>query len=291
MEEFATEHFWAALFLAAALFCVVNYLAYRSNYYTLPEKTAFHPIRFLHLAGIFGTFVIITLIFYPIMFLLVKRPPQTSPTLSNGLSGWLQLIYMVLLFLGTFGYLFVIKRDILRSIFFDGVQNRAKAFTVGIGMGILSWAVSYPTVLLVNIITGKIGEEVWGKTDVDQVAVKHLKNLMEHKWLYGLTVIAVVLLVPMVEELLFRGFLQTWLRRFIGRMGSLFCTALIFAFAHYAPTQGSANFELICSLFVLSCFLGFIYERQQTLWASIALHSTFNGMTVVFLTIQQYFAS
>ena len=288
MEGFASEHFWLALLLALIFFYVVTYFAYRSNYFTFPHKAEFQPIGFMHLAGAFGTFIIVTLVFYPIMVLLVGRIPLSKPTLEGGLGGWIQLLYMLLLFVCIYGYLFTLKKDVRRSIFFDGVQEKSKIFGVGIGMGIISWIVSYPTVLLVNLITGRIGELFWGKSELEQVAVKHLKGLSEHNWLYTLTIFCIVFLVPMVEELLFRGFLQTWFRRFLGRVTALLLTSLIFAVVHFAPSQGSANFELICSLFALSCFLGFIYERQQTLWAPIALHATFNGITVFFLSIQHY---
>ena len=195
MEEFASEHFWVALFFALILFCIVVYLAYRSNYFWLPEKAAFKRIHFGHLAGAFGTFVIVTLIFYPIMLLLVGRVPLTKPILSNGLGGWLQLLYILLLFVCVYGYLFALKKDVIRSIFFDGVENRTKTFSVGIGMGIISWIVSYPTVLLVNLVTGEIGKMIWGKTELEQVAVKHLKGLTENHWLYGLTVFSIILFV------------------------------------------------------------------------------------------------
>ncbi|MCH9609879.1 MAG: hypothetical protein S4CHLAM45_13950 [Chlamydiales bacterium] len=286
MEFLESEHLWMTLTIALILCFFVNYFAFRLGFYRLPEKSVSLPVGFKHLVGAFGTYLVVTLIFYPLMLLFVGKVPGMRLKLSNGLSGWLQLFYMLTLFITLYGYLFALKRDVIRAIFFDGALNRTKTFFRGILIGVSAWLVSYPAVLVVNLVTGWIGMKVWGENDLDQVAVAHLKALADQPLLYWLMVIVIILLVPMIEELLFRGFLQSWLRRFLGRWGALFATAVIFAVVHFSPKQGVANFELICSLFVLSCFLGFVYERQKTLWASVALHSTFNGMTVIFLTLQ-----
>ena len=287
MEEFATEHFWIALPMALILCIVAMYLAYRCNYFSLPRPSKTHTVAFKHLAGAFGTYFVLTLIFYPLMVMFTKKTPQVTPHVATGPSAWIQLIYIVILFIAIYGYLFALKKEVMRAIFFDGLPNRFKAVLKGLGVGLVSWCIAYPSVLLINLITGEIGKWIWGENKIDQVAVKHLKGMSSRPVIYSLMVICVILIVPMIEELLFRGFLQSWLRRYLGRIGSLFITALIFAFVHYSPVQGAVNFELICSLFVLSCFLGFVYEREKTLWAPIGLHAIFNGITVLFLTLQQ----
>ena len=57
--------------------------------------------------------------------------------------------------------------------------------------------------------------------------------------------------------------------------------SLIFAAFHFSTSQGLNNIELLVSLFVLSCFLGFLYERQESLLASMALHATFNAISIL----------
>lgn len=285
MEDYAAKHFWVALPIALALFVLAIYLAYRAKYFILPVKSSLHPIKFKHLAGAFGTYFVLTLISYPLMLIFTKKAPQTTPELSTGLGAWIQLLYIVILFVALYSYLFALKKDIIRYIFFDGLSNRFKAVTKGLTIGIISWCIAYPSVLLVNLITGEVGKWIWGENKIDQVAVKHLKGLTSQPLLYILMVICVIFIVPMIEELLFRGFLQSWIRRYVGRIGGILLTALIFALVHYSSTQGAVNFELICSLFVLSCFLGFVYEREKTLWAPIGLHAIFNGITVLFITI------
>jgi membrane protease YdiL (CAAX protease family) len=79
-----------------------------------------------------------------------------------------------------------------------------------------------------------------------------------------------------VEELLFRGTLQQFLKKYFPVKTSIAITALVFACFHYSSAQDLGNFSLIPSLFVFACFLGYTYERQGSIFASIGLHITFN---------------
>lgn len=143
--------------------------------------------------------------------------------------------------------------------------------------------------ILATMLASGVSYLIWGKYGVQQLAVQELERDFEHPVLFVLMAITVTTIVPFVEELLFRGFMQNWLRKYIGRGRAIFLTAFIFACFHYSHGQGIGNFELIISLFSLSLFLGYIYERQQTLWASIGLHSTFNAISVIAIAFSKSF--
>jgi membrane protease YdiL (CAAX protease family) len=83
-----------------------------------------------------------------------------------------------------------------------------------------------------------------------------------------------VLVVPVFEELLFRGFLQTSLRSVSGKPWvGIVLTSLFFSVLH-PPTH-------IPALFMLSCGLGYAYERSGSLFRPILMHVFFNGFNVV----------
>jgi membrane protease YdiL (CAAX protease family) len=98
-----------------------------------------------------------------------------------------------------------------------------------------------------------------------------------------MTILAIVILVPFIEELLFRGFLQSFLKRYVERKWAIVITAALFAIVHFAPSQKEGNVQLIGALFILACFLGFAYEKEGTLWAPIGLHVAFNGASVLMI--------
>ena len=150
-------------------------------------------------------------------------------------------------------------------------------------MGSLTWVIAYPWIVVVGQLLAVLIAFIYSGPLPDQVAVKHLKDLSQHPILFSLTALAVFSLVPMIEELLFRGFLQSWLKNKMNRFQAIILTSLIFASFHFSSSQGIENIEFVFSLFLLSCFLGFIKERQQSLWASIGLHSTFNFISILMI--------
>jgi membrane protease YdiL (CAAX protease family) len=97
------------------------------------------------------------------------------------------------------------------------------------------------------------------------------------------SVLAIVVLVPVIEELLFRGFLQSWLVSRFTPFTSIALSSAIFTMVHFSPSQGIANAELMTGLFLLALFLGYLYQRQGSLWASIGLHCTFNAVSVTMI--------
>lgn len=80
-------------------------------------------------------------------------------------------------------------------------------------------------------------------------------------------------IVPIFEEMLFRGFLQTQICSLTGRPWlAVVITSVIFSILH--PTTH------IAALFMLSCGLGYAYERSGSLFRPIFMHFLFNGVSV-----------
>ena len=85
-------------------------------------------------------------------------------------------------------------------------------------------------------------------------------------------ILSAMVLAPIVEELLFRGFLYHGIRRKAGVKAALIVTSAVFALIH--PPQ------VMAPIFVVGLSLGYLYERTGTLIAPIAFHAVFNGWTV-----------
>lgn len=82
----------------------------------------------------------------------------------------------------------------------------------------------------------------------------------------------IVLVGPFIEELLFRGFLQTFLSQVMGERWALVLSAALFARLH-----GMAGLP---SLFLLSVFLGWLQLRTRSLWAPTLAHALNNAVTL-----------
>lgn len=151
------------------------------------------------------------------------------------------------------------------------------------GSGAFFWLLSYPAILAI-LQTYGLGRDYLGEPKgPEQHAVQLIRNLVATPWLFGITALFVAFVIPWIEELLFRGLLYRSLSSSIGVKGAAIVSSCLFALAHYSPNQAGSNGEVIFSIFPLALFLCFVYEKYQSLWAAIGLHSVFNAISLAML--------
>lgn len=93
-------------------------------------------------------------------------------------------------------------------------------------------------------------------------------------WIRLLILFNAVLTVPVFEEILFRGLLQSVLTAALGRPWlSIAAVSILFAAMHPYPTH-------LAALLILSIGLGYAYEKSGSLWQPIFIHILFNGINV-----------
>lgn len=146
-------------------------------------------------------------------------------------------------------------------------------------VGALAWFIAYPLATTV----GNAAELIVQTPHLEQVAVREMRSLLGRPLLFWLTAATAVFFVPVAEEILFRGLLQGWLARVMRPVWAIVLSSLLFAAAHYAPSQGLYNVVIIAQLFALGLILGHLYRRQRSLFASISLHALFNAVSLMAL--------
>ncbi|MFN8639650.1 MAG: type II CAAX endopeptidase family protein [Dehalococcoidia bacterium] len=95
-------------------------------------------------------------------------------------------------------------------------------------------------------------------------------------WVYVALAVALGAMVPIVEELTFRGLIHRTLRTRWSLVPSAAVSGLVFAAAHLDPPH-------LLPLFVLGFALAWSYERSGSLWGSIVPHGGLNALTVLVL--------
>ncbi len=91
----------------------------------------------------------------------------------------------------------------------------------------------------------------------------------------------IVILAPLGEELLFRGFLQKFLEEHWQDVTrAVLVTSLFFAIIHLNP------FWLI-QIYLLGVMLGFLAWRTGSIWAGFILHAANNLMALLFTNYNQ----
>lgn len=193
--------------------------------------------------------------------------------------GWLNLVSILILACGIGGYTFY-KRTNTQLLF------RSSHVVQDVILGAVGWFIAYPCILVVAHVTTFVIQDLLGFPVEDQLAVRQVKLVMSHPLLLNATIIAIVGLVPIVEELLFRGYLQGACKLFFGKIGAIIISAACFTAFHFSVAQGLNNITILVSLFILAIFLGFLRERQGNLFASITLHMVFNAVSISLILAQ-----
>lgn len=94
-----------------------------------------------------------------------------------------------------------------------------------------------------------------------------------------LSFIALVIITPIVEEIIFRGFLYRALKSTTPKIVAILASSAIFGLAHM-------QWNVAVDTFVLSIFLIWIYERTGSLVSSMLLHSIKNCLAFVIIFSQ-----
>jgi membrane protease YdiL (CAAX protease family) len=100
-----------------------------------------------------------------------------------------------------------------------------------------------------------------------------------------LVFISVVLLPPIVEEILFRGFLYTGLRKKLPKIVAAIITSVIFASAHLLEGSNGLLWEAAIDTFILSMVLVYLRDKTDKLWASMGLHMLKNLVAFAYLFV------
>ena len=264
-----------ACYITLLLASVITVIFYRQGFFnnasdrlsnSSPTTSSLFSLFMIFIsAGAIGVPIVSVLFFYFTRMAVPERTPQFI--------GWLNFM--------------ALSTSSFAVIIYSALQplNEKKA-TWGRGsikdfaIGFSAWLMSFAWVLLIGQIMKFIAFELGEEHQVEQKAVQYLKGVLNMPLLLILNVIAVVVIVPIAEEILFRGYLQRWMVSKIGRSMGIVLTAAIFSLFHFSASQGWNNIEISLSLFVLALFLGLLYELRGTLWAPIGLHMAFNLVSV-----------
>lgn len=135
--------------------------------------------------------------------------------------------------------------------------------------------------VLVQLVTWLVYTKVLGggmPEDGAQEAVKAFKNTksLSFKMLLG---IAAVVIAPLTEEMIFRGFLYGVTKRFTDRWFAALFSSLMFAVVHQ-------NVAATLPLFLLAMGLATAYEVTGCLLVPIFMHGMFNAWNVALLAVQ-----
>jgi membrane protease YdiL (CAAX protease family) len=140
---------------------------------------------------------------------------------------------------------------------------------VGLGFGVVAVVAD----IVVAVVVAGIVRAVTGHAPTHPPTV--LRD-MRGAWAVPVALVAVVM-APLGEETLFRGFILQGLENGFSPAGAVVLSAAMFAFVHVYPVE-------MPSIFAIGILLAVVFRQRRSLLASMTAHATVN-LTVVLLTL------
>lgn len=268
---------FALIFFAIGL--VVTWIAYIRGFFSLPHKE--HKgaqVTAYDLLCSYGIFLAVYLL-VPNLFLRVF-----STGIANHRPLFISLLQLsIFLFTVIFLALYNLLRDraTVLHIWKDPTFPDSKSLSSNLLSAWTTLVVAAPFILAIAHLSEVIRVLIWGYSTQEQLAILYLKQALASPTGMVFAFIAILVLAPCLEEYLFRGLLQSWLRRKIGPVKAIFASAVLFGVFHFSASQSTTNLPLILTLSVFALYLGFLYEKTRSLFATIFLHVTFNCISVI----------
>lgn len=271
--------FYQMIVLFGLLGFVLIWFAQKQGFFSLPQGREKHhnPVLFKTVLASFGIYLGMTMAVAPMVVSLYRIFASDNP--SSGFLGSLQLLMLGAIFLLFFLYCKAQNPKLFGWIWKDRCIPHPKPIGIDFLLGILTWIISFPVVVVVGQVIDMLLYFFFDFQGYEQVAVRYLKTTLESPPMLTVAIFTILLAAPVIEEFLFRGCLQNYFKRHMPTRHAIALSALCFSLFHLSPSQGIGNIALVATLFSFALFLGFIYERQASLFASIGLHMTFNAVS------------
>ncbi|MDE3055867.1 MAG: CPBP family intramembrane metalloprotease [Verrucomicrobiota bacterium] len=263
--------------LLGVISLLLLFLAKKRGFFSLPSSSNwFFPLRWYHLLILFGIYFTSQFLAMPLAALLIKKRGLSLISVEG--FGTVTFISSLITLFLLYSYFFSLPKKIKSNIW----QARSPSDPWGdLKCAGFAWLIGFPLVVFCNELLELLLQTAFHLTVLpEQIAVRFVKMTFDIPLQFFFSTVTIAFIAPLIEELLFRGFLQSFIRQHYSVNTSIVVTALLFASFHYSPQQGVANFSILFSLFIFALFLGYIYDRRQSLLAPIALHTLFNGCNI-----------
>jgi membrane protease YdiL (CAAX protease family) len=152
------------------------------------------------------------------------------------------------------------------------MQKRGLDLTNELGLFFFKRSVFFKSILLLALFL--VLEEIYMRVLDIVVPVSFLKFILSEPLILG--VITTIVIAPILEEFIFRGFLFSQLRITLGNWGAISLSSLAWTSLHF-----QYELKILFVLFVFGLFLGFLRWKYNSLFLVMALHAVNNLVALI----------
>jgi len=174
----------------------------------------------------------------------------------------------------------------LATLFFPIVWIRKRYSLSKEVLGLRKGHLGLPSLVSIGVITALIYSflkrlsPLWRES---ALAAVNMPNLYAYLVLMPISIsgFSTIVLVPISEEVMDRGFIYGYLRKKLGVSFGLVLQALLFSLLHVDYIYGDALYYIF-NRFLTGIVLGVLYETTGSLYPSIICHGLFNYLVIIF---------
>ena len=158
------------------------------------------------------------------------------------------------------------------------MQKRSLDITNELGLFFFNKSVFLKSTLLLAFFL--VLEEIYMRALEIDVPVTFLKFMLSEPLILGL--MTAIIIAPILEEFIFRGFLLSQLKNTLGNWGAISLSSLAWTLLHF-----QYEVKILFILFVLGLVLGFLRWKYNSLFLVMVLHAVNN--LIGFITAYFFF--
>ncbi|HET7827340.1 MAG TPA: type II CAAX endopeptidase family protein [Candidatus Saccharimonadales bacterium] len=177
---------------------------------------------------------------------------------------WYQTLVILLSELFAIGLIIRVVRSRRLSLASIGLGRRP--MLADFGKGILGWLAFLAVFLIIGSVLNSVSPGL--NQEQQNVGFNSINTGLDR----SLAFIALVIFPPLGEEVLFRGYLFSGLRKLWRFWPALLVTSLLFGAPHLLEANHGLLWSGAIETFVLSVFLCFLREKTGALYAGILVH-------------------
>lgn len=230
---------------------------------------------------VFGFFFFMMFVGSPLMLRLIESICGVDTIGYFGL-GAIIVFFSILTSILTCLYMCVIVRVKYKQPF-SALGLKSENWGKNLILGFSRYLAILPVIVLIGAFVDIIARHLGVTPNPQEITIKILKesssNALAFMIFFG------TLGAPIVEELIFRGFLQPAVRCAYGRSNAIIASGFIFALVHLI---GDQNIYVFLQIFILGLFLAYLFEYTGSLVAPICVHIIHNSVTLTYLFLYKH---
>jgi len=255
--------------LTVAMGLLISALIRTARGETLENENGYGKIRINSYGGVDLAAVIMLVAFYYLSFLSGPRDSGT-PMMSLDLIVMNLVMNLLLVTIVLVTVQWVGGRDPVKLFGLKRVTFPQWLLWTGVGVLLATSLVLY----LNAWVRTEWLEPVFGQMK-EQQEVDSMKNTSDLGLKIGL-IMSACIVAPIVEELVFRGYIYGVLKKFSSSLFAMIVAGALFAAVHL-------NLPALLPLWILAIVLTMSYELSGSLWVPIGIHAGFNTISIVFM--------